>query len=404
MTESPDHANGAQLLEMMQSLTNQMTAMNTASEQRFSALENRATVSVVPVQSVSGDSTISQSTIAPITRPPSILEEDSHAKAASLNMIRSLDRDMPLLTDDNYTEWVDHAIAYCDSAGWGKEDIPEVFTDDNHPYSKEARKFFWNKTSSEWKVRIKLAELHTAKALWDWLKSSACETAKSNRFLNLDALLSVKARDDESVTKFSVRAMELRQKVALGGGTVDDETVLTSILRGLPDRLHAAKDDVTNRNMSLSTAIIYLQRAETSANTYGVGRNDHSALVAYDKTQASTSEWRSANRPADWVVPSTNLKCLRCGKTGHVASICEEPRPVASAYAAFLAYKPMRKPMFAKSAKPITGIYHSTFLSIYITWIVDSGATSHMTPNKLCFHTYQDFPLWPQTSTARVVY
>ena len=96
---------------------------------------------------------------------------------------------MPLLTDENNTEWVDHAVPYCGAAGWGDEDVPAVFTDKDHIYSKEARKFFWNKTSSEWKVCIKLAELHTAKDLWDWLKSSASETAKSNRFLNLDALL-----------------------------------------------------------------------------------------------------------------------------------------------------------------------------------------------------------------------
>ena len=92
---------------------------------------------------------------------------------------------------------------------------------------------------------------------------------------------------------------------------MDDETVLTATIRGLPSRLHAPKDDVTNRKMKLSTAVIYLQRAEANANISDGNTVDHSALVAYERgsNQASTSEWRMANRPADWVTPPAHLKC-----------------------------------------------------------------------------------------------
>ena len=38
------------------------------------------------------------------------------------------------------------------------------------------------------------------------------------------------------------------------------------------------------------------------------------------------------------------------------------------------------------------GIYHSTFVSIVQTWLVDSGATSHMTPNMSSFTMYMPFP------------
>ena len=69
--------------------------------------------------------------------------------------------------------------------------------------------------------------------------------------------------------------------------------------------------------------------------------------------------------------------------------MCEAPRPSKEAYASFTAYK---KPSYTKSAKPLEGIYHSTFLSIYPTWIVDSGATCHMTPNIVCFSVYTPFP------------
>ena len=183
MTSTTDLANGAELFEMMQELARQMATMNSVERQRFHALETRTTVVVAPVQSKSVDSIITSQQTTP---PPITTVDSSLSKAASSNMVRSLDRDMPLLTDDNYSEWVDHAVAYCGAAGWGDEEVPAVFTDINHAYTKDARKFFWNKTSSEWKVLIKLANLDTATALWDWLKTSASATAESNRFLNLD--------------------------------------------------------------------------------------------------------------------------------------------------------------------------------------------------------------------------
>ena len=42
------------------------------------------------------------------------------------------------------------------AAGWGNSDIQTVFLDNHHENSSEARDFFWNKTSTEWRKRIKL--------------------------------------------------------------------------------------------------------------------------------------------------------------------------------------------------------------------------------------------------------
>ena len=49
--------------------------------------------------------------------------------------------------------------------------------------------------------------------------------------------MGIQCRMDEPVTQFSVRASQLRQKVAAGGGNADDYTVPTAILRGLPEFL-----------------------------------------------------------------------------------------------------------------------------------------------------------------------
>ena len=133
MTSTTNLANGAELLEMMQELSRQMLSMNNDNQIRFSALETRAAaIAPAPLQSDSRDSSI----VSQQTNPPPIFTVDpSISKLASINMVRPLYRDMPLPTDENYTEWVDHAVAYCGAAGWGEEEIPSVFTDINHAYS-----------------------------------------------------------------------------------------------------------------------------------------------------------------------------------------------------------------------------------------------------------------------------
>ena len=87
--------------------------------------------------------------------------------------IRMLERDMPELSDENFPDWLDHAIAYGHAAGWGSNDIPQVFTDKKHPSTKIAREFLYNKLSIHYKQRVKIAAINTASELWDWLNKVA---------------------------------------------------------------------------------------------------------------------------------------------------------------------------------------------------------------------------------------
>ena len=41
--------------------------------------------------------------------------------------IRMLERDMPVLSEENFPDWLDHAVAYGHAAGWGDDNIPQVY-------------------------------------------------------------------------------------------------------------------------------------------------------------------------------------------------------------------------------------------------------------------------------------
>ena len=64
-----------------------------------------------------------------------------------MSVVRSLERDIPTLTDEKITDWADHAAAFGRAADWGQEDIPEVFTNSKQQNSKEEKDYFINKIS-----------------------------------------------------------------------------------------------------------------------------------------------------------------------------------------------------------------------------------------------------------------
>ena len=119
----------------------------------------------------------------------------------------------------------------------------------------------------------------TAAKLWSWPHNTSAGTAKQSRVLHMKLLLNVCSHSVESVTRFSVRAMSMSEKVIMGGGAMDDETLLT-LITGLPARLSAARDDVKNRDMDMPTAMAYLQRVQNLA-VIANGTADHSDMLSH---------------------------------------------------------------------------------------------------------------------------
>lgn len=375
------------VLELLQHLSSTLTNFQNENRARFERLESQDMLRVVH-SDVQDTSATSQAISAS--------DPTTSKSAISASLMRSLEKDMPLLSDDNFPDWMDHAISYSRAAGWGQGDIPDIFTNEHHESTREARDFFFNKISVALKQRIKQAGIKTAAGLYTWLNKTAALSAKQHKQRNISLLLSMRARSDESVTQFSVRAIDLRDKVILGGGTVDDDTLLSAILRGLPPRLAAAKDDVNNRDMELHEALAYLQRAETLADISDC-TPDHSAMVVHQRQSGTASGSHITNKPTTYEPPAgfERHQCARCGLTGHLPMVCEAIQPIKEAYERYRSLKPRfgaNRQQHRRNTDNSSGIFHSTFLSVQNTWIVDSGATSHMTPNLSSFDIYMPFP------------
>ena len=136
------------------------------------------------------------------------------------------------------------------------------------------------------------------------MNDTAASIAKQNCQLNLDALLGVRANNDEAFLRSGNDALREGNH---GGGNMDDETPLSVLQRGLPAILTSAREDVITRDIDLSTAMLYLQRAENLA-MLADGSTDHPAMVAHqrNKDPVSTSASSMVNRVYAW---TTELTC-----------------------------------------------------------------------------------------------
>ena len=146
---STDQANGA-VMELLLDISSQFNAFRIQNDARFAELESRQVRAVEIVAPVNVPTTSAVSVqplveIAPSTAP-------STNMVVSSASIRMLERDMPTLSDENFPDWLDHAVAYAHAAGWGDDDIPQVFKDKTHESSKIAREFLYNKLSVGYKL------------------------------------------------------------------------------------------------------------------------------------------------------------------------------------------------------------------------------------------------------------
>src|SRR5436190_13941341 len=114
------------------------------------------------------------------------------------------------------------------------------------------------------------------------------------------------------------------------------------------------------------------------------------------KTKGRTNENNNANQ--SYVRPNKHKpKCFNCGLVGHIKAHCRKPLVTANAGNSLFNTK-NGQPQFTKNNRPKNdGPRKSEALLTLLSancekseWFVDSGATAHMSPNKMLFEQIQD--------------
>ena len=273
---------------------------------------------------------------------------------------------LQLLDDDNYENWKTRMLAGLTIKGLKHTVIGDFEVDEED--DDKARSYLILSCKDHFLPSIK--GLETARAVWDRLESIHQAMSRAKVIAVRRQLAGLKKSSKESVSRYISRAETLRDQLLAAGGTLDSLDLITSILAGLPKEydtsvqiLESSTDRLTLPDIH-SKLLVAEQRLQRGR---GESEADATALAA-----ANPSPMSNPHAAAGGKTPSKGRTCFYCGKPGHIAKDCRKKKRDQSAGSG------------GGSANAVAlhaGNAYMAFpdLDGQPVWLVDSGATDHMT-------------------------
>lgn len=235
-------------------------------------------------------------------------------------------------------------------------------------------------------VRL-IASCNTSKEIWDRLcalheqKSNASKITLQKEFFDLQM------KYEEKVSEYVARAESLYYRlIDVGVSGISEQTLTSRIVCGLPKRFvnfMSRWADVPEKQQTVDNLLSKLSAEESLLLQFFKPRvRDEKAYVGESSTQ---NERRDDNRS------KTSKTCWKCGKDGHIRRFCRS--------------KDDRKEDTSNQAHQAEDIKEainmvaeeSNVATCSLGWVLDSGATSHMS------YDIEDFTKYEELSQPRMV-
>ncbi len=238
-------------------------------------------------------------------------------------------------------------------------------------------------------------DVATAKGLWDKLRNTFRATSNARRLTLKLQLNSLKKEPSEDITQYVARAKELASHLDSIGHKVDESEVVLPILAGLPPEYSTLRTVIGAREeeptvdkllpMLLGEEQTISTQQQSAVPIYSVqhGRkqyhrgNKHSRPPnrAVQQQQQQQAPYQSQERRGNF--NDRTPECIYCHKKGHWKSECQTRiRDERSARQGF-------------PGRPAVAFGASTHIEDSDDWVVDSGASRHLTPDRRLFSNYR---------------
>ena len=266
-------------------------------------------------------------------------------------------------------------------------------------------------TLSNSQMRI-VMDCTTAHDAWEALKASHLHTSDSNRVFLLHQFLSLKMSETESMREFLSRASEMaKQLKALGTDEtqvkVNDALIALVVTRGVPapyNNVITAMQE-TGKSQDYAHVCNSLMNEETRLKE-NKGNSDSTVgeKAFYTNTRGRGSN--QSNRGKSNSHPKFEGNCNYCGIYGHKEVECRKKKREQEQYRG----RPRGRGQFRGHSRNQANyvqndtqqedhrqLFTASVLSSFAEsnaseqWLMDTGATHHMTPNRQWFRNYDAF-------------
>lgn len=242
-------------------------------------------------------------------------------------------------------------------------------------------------------VLTHLRAADTAPAVWRIL-CDLYEMKTPDRIITLETqLLQLWVQDFPSLSAFIAKMKELREELAVCGKSISSEDMAVRLLAKLPERFDSLFTSIVSSVCAtpitweeLLPMVLQVDgRVSSRSATAGVD----SALSAQKNQVKNKGKKKGKKKKGDSSESSKDVECSYCSKTGHPESKCFKKKRDLKAKE-----KELESAAVATLAVVPEGIYisvegHSAlFTSESRTWLMDSGATSHMTNRRDWFSSF----------------
>ncbi|XP_069361062.1 uncharacterized protein [Maniola hyperantus] len=223
---------------------------------------------------------------------------------------------------------------------------------------------------------IHVRQSKTAKECWDALCSTFEDRGVNNRCYLLGKLVSQKLSMYESSQKYVTEIMSIAQKLNDIGKELDDELLAALMLQGLGEKYAPLRMAMENSNIVLTTDYVKMKLLQLEKKEQGDNEEPSTSALVSTKTNFS----KNRNKQQQKI-----LKCFIC-KGHHKAINCPS--------------NPSKKKTNNNGHQVNFTALSTTESSSKGEWILDSGASSHMTCRKDLFRNYVELEKPVQVTCA----